>query len=191
MPGFRRLNGMQKALVAIVFLILILAGGTYLFTQKSLDNNPPLNNGEIVACTMEAKLCPDGVTYVGRQGPNCEFAACPATSTTTNGTSSSPLTIETQINKKITALGLSLTPLEVVEDSRCPTNVQCIQAGTVRVKVLIQSGLGEGAVVVTLNTPITTEAEEITLISVSPAPLSTHEITKGEYRFVFKVMKRS
>lgn len=29
-----------------------------------------------VACTMEAKLCPDG-SYVGRSGPNCEFATCP------------------------------------------------------------------------------------------------------------------
>lgn len=30
------------------------------------------------ACTMEAKLCPDG-SYVGRSGPKCEFAPCPAT----------------------------------------------------------------------------------------------------------------
>lgn len=29
-----------------------------------------------VACTMDAKQCPDG-SYVGRVGPNCEFAACP------------------------------------------------------------------------------------------------------------------
>lgn len=29
-----------------------------------------------VVCTQEAKLCPDG-SYVSRQGPNCEFAACP------------------------------------------------------------------------------------------------------------------
>ncbi len=28
------------------------------------------------ACTMEAKICPDG-SAVGRTGPNCEFAACP------------------------------------------------------------------------------------------------------------------
>jgi len=28
-----------------------------------------------IACTQEAKLCPDG-TAVGRTGPNCEFAAC-------------------------------------------------------------------------------------------------------------------
>ena len=29
-----------------------------------------------VACTKEAKICPDG-SGVGRTGPNCEFAACP------------------------------------------------------------------------------------------------------------------
>ncbi|MFZ4500227.1 MAG: hypothetical protein ACOYMZ_01865 [Minisyncoccia bacterium] len=33
--------------------------------------------GGFTACTMEAKQCPDGKTYVGRQGPNCEFALCP------------------------------------------------------------------------------------------------------------------
>jgi hypothetical protein len=29
-----------------------------------------------VACTMEAKMCPDG-SYVSRTGPNCEFTPCP------------------------------------------------------------------------------------------------------------------
>jgi hypothetical protein len=28
------------------------------------------------ACTLEAKICPDG-SAVGRTGPNCEFALCP------------------------------------------------------------------------------------------------------------------
>lgn len=28
-----------------------------------------------IACTMEAKLCSDG-SYIGRTGPNCEFAPC-------------------------------------------------------------------------------------------------------------------
>lgn len=32
---------------------------------------------EPVYCTQEAKLCPDG-SYVGRTGPNCEFAPCPS-----------------------------------------------------------------------------------------------------------------
>lgn len=34
----------------------------------------PIGGG--IACTMEAKQCPDG-SYVGRQGPKCEFKACP------------------------------------------------------------------------------------------------------------------
>src|SRR3989344_2434574 len=34
------------------------------------------DDGSPVACTMEAKICPDG-TSVGRTGPKCEFAACP------------------------------------------------------------------------------------------------------------------
>lgn len=40
--------------------------------------NPPSteNPQEGVACTQEAKLCPDG-SYVGRTGPNCEFSPCP------------------------------------------------------------------------------------------------------------------
>jgi hypothetical protein len=28
-------------------------------------------------CPMDAKMCPDGKTFVGRVSPNCEFAACP------------------------------------------------------------------------------------------------------------------
>ena len=33
-------------------------------------------NPKSVACTQEAKICPDGST-VSRSGPNCEFAECP------------------------------------------------------------------------------------------------------------------
>ncbi|MEI6426681.1 MAG: hypothetical protein WCO66_05045 [Candidatus Absconditabacteria bacterium] len=35
---------------------------------------------QATACTMDAKACPDG-SYVGRTGPNCEFAPCPTTNT--------------------------------------------------------------------------------------------------------------
>lgn len=37
------------------------------------------------ACTQDAKICPDG-TGVGRTGPNCEFAPCPAKSATESPT---------------------------------------------------------------------------------------------------------
>lgn len=34
------------------------------------------DSSDMVACTADAKLCPDG-SAVGRSGPKCEFAACP------------------------------------------------------------------------------------------------------------------
>ena len=43
------------------------------------------------ACTQEAKQCADG-TYVGRTGPNCSFAACPA-ATKKTGTLQGTITI--------------------------------------------------------------------------------------------------
>ena len=46
---------------------------TITFNQES----EPVTPGRKTMCTMEAKLCPDG-SSVGRTGPNCEFAACPA-----------------------------------------------------------------------------------------------------------------
>ncbi len=52
------------------------SGSDILSTLKLIE---PVTNGTPVACTMDAKLCPDG-SSVGRSGPNCEFAACPTIS---------------------------------------------------------------------------------------------------------------
>lgn len=54
--------------IAGVFVLIGLGVVAWYFSSKE--------NREI-ACTLEAKICPDG-TAVGRQGPNCEFATCPA-----------------------------------------------------------------------------------------------------------------
>lgn len=40
---------------------------------RNEETKPPVP----VACTMEAKQCPDG-SYVGRTGPRCEFEPCPS-----------------------------------------------------------------------------------------------------------------
>lgn len=36
----------------------------------------PTPSPDPIACTQDAKLCPDG-SYVSRTGPKCEFASCP------------------------------------------------------------------------------------------------------------------
>ncbi|HEU5114542.1 MAG TPA: hypothetical protein VFT82_02125 [Candidatus Paceibacterota bacterium] len=73
---------MKVALISIIAL-LIASGGylAYYITTR------PSNTPNQIACTMDAKLCPDG-SYVGRIGPNCDFAQCPGTSRGTDATSS-------------------------------------------------------------------------------------------------------
>jgi tryptophan-rich sensory protein len=43
-----------------------------------------MSKADQTACTMEAKLCPDG-SYVGRTAPDCEFAPCPETAPVLGG----------------------------------------------------------------------------------------------------------
>lgn len=57
-----------------------------ILTDDTPPVDPPKSDGggtaapsDGVACTLEVMFCPDGVTAVGRSGPNCEFAPCPAT----------------------------------------------------------------------------------------------------------------
>lgn len=59
-------------MLATVFIALLVVTGVALW---SLNTHAPTID-EQAACTMEAKLCPDG-SYVGRSGPSCAFAECP------------------------------------------------------------------------------------------------------------------
>ena len=95
-----------------------------------------------------------------------------------------------QIGQTVPALGVQITPLEVLEDSRCPANANCIQAGTVRVQTNIESGSGVASQVFELDKPITTEVEIITLISVDPVAQSDVSISENQYIFHFQVEKR-
>jgi uncharacterized membrane protein YgcG len=45
------------------------------------------SSGGGVACTQDAKLCPDG-SSVGRVAPSCEFAACPSAGSSSSGSGS-------------------------------------------------------------------------------------------------------
>lgn len=60
----------KKVLILVVVLIIVVLAGVATRAFFRLDNNR-----EPVACTEEAKMCPDG-SSVSRQGPNCEFAQC-------------------------------------------------------------------------------------------------------------------
>lgn len=68
----------KNPIFVIIFIVavFILGGLLYIYNPDPVEYKNP-NEPEQVVCTMEAMLCPDG-SYVGRIGPNCEFAPCPS-----------------------------------------------------------------------------------------------------------------
>lgn len=63
---------MRTLLITLAVLVVLAGAVSYFWGAGSV----PGGGGAGIACTMEAKLCPDG-SYVGRTGPNCEFTPCP------------------------------------------------------------------------------------------------------------------
>ncbi len=99
--------------------------------------------------------------------------------------------LDASFGETVAAYGARVTPEELLEDSRCPSDVECVWAGTVRVRAVLESGLGRAPQEFVLGTPITTEAETITLVRVEPYPVSAGEaIAQEAYRFYFEITKR-
>jgi len=166
-------NALFWALGILALIVLLVVGYMY-FSKTTVV---PISN----ACTMEAKICPDG-TSVGRTGPNCEFAAC----TDATPTPEPEATIAV-LNQQIITNGVRIKPLEVLEDSRCPTGVQCVQAGTVRIRALMESGGETQTTTLVLGTAVTFGNKTVSLASVVPAKTASSSTSTTNYRFEFLV----
>ena len=66
---------MNTKIAVIILVVAAALMGLYVYAFGFPEDRPR----EETACTLEAKLCPDG-SAVGRTGPNCEFAPCPGES---------------------------------------------------------------------------------------------------------------
>jgi hypothetical protein len=142
-----------------------------------------------VACTMEAKMCPDG-SYVGRTGPNCEFEACPINP---NDTTSKEVVSTMKIGENKNILDMSITAISIAEDSRCSSDVQCIQAGTVRADTVIGTKTNFGKLsmlTLSLGKPVDIDSYTVELVDVKPYPISTKRILNGDYYLTVKVTKK-
>jgi hypothetical protein len=172
-----------RTLVLILLGILVGIGGAAAAlainsrgTGPVATTTPPVG----YACNADGKACPDG-TVVGRTGPNCEFPACPDIATPEKESTVA------RLNQRILTNGVHITPLEVVEDSRCPTDVQCIQAGTVRAKVRLEGPGGTQIETMVLGSPIAFGNKHVTLMNVNPSKSKSTSIVPTDYRFTFSV----
>jgi len=74
-----------KTHVALIFIIAIIALFVFMMkpaakTETEIPEIPTTPPTQPIACTADAKICPDGITSVGRNASrNCEFNDCPET----------------------------------------------------------------------------------------------------------------
>ena len=98
----------------VLALLIVAAGAWWLWGAHS--------GAPITACTMEAKLCPDG-SAVGRTGPNCEFAPCSDVPQTNSG-------VEGQITLGPTCPVMQNPPNPQCADRPYETTIQIIKVGS-------------------------------------------------------------
>ncbi|OGK19853.1 hypothetical protein A3C23_04070 [Candidatus Roizmanbacteria bacterium RIFCSPHIGHO2_02_FULL_37_13b] len=70
----------SKIMALILFILLPIISFLWGMKYQRMLNGEVSNFPVQKACTMEAKICPNG-TAVGRSGPNCEFNPCPIVKT--------------------------------------------------------------------------------------------------------------
>jgi len=101
--------------------------------------------------------------------------------------------VQVQINKAVTSNGLKIEFVELVEDSRCPTDAQCVWAGNAKIKVLA-SKPGHKTKTVLLNTGIEPQSVifagyQIRLTGLTPEPRTNIRIRRDGYVATFSIAK--
>ena len=83
--------------------------------------------------------------------------------------------------------GTTIRPMRILEDSRCPVDVECIQAGTVKLTFSITNKGSSAAGTLTIGQSIKQDGDTITLDSVAPQKKAGGYPAANEYRFTFTV----
>lgn len=111
------MNKKGFAPIVIVLIITFLAiGGITGYVLIKNANKP-------IACTTDAKLCPDG-SSVGRLPPNCEFAECPIITTATKETTT---TISSSVKSSEYCLDWDLFSDNAYKDGQIHEEIKRIQ----------------------------------------------------------------
>lgn len=81
--------------------------------------------------------------------------------------------------------GPKVRPDRVIEDSRCPADVQCIQAGRLVVRATVLGGGWSKELDLTLGVPVPVADGMLTLVDATPVPV-TGETSGSAARFTFR-----
>ncbi|MEA9482336.1 hypothetical protein JH302_00430 [Xanthomonas campestris] len=99
---------------------------------------------------------------------------------------SQPIEGPVQLGEIAAVDGPKVRPDRVIEDSRCPADVQCIQAGRLIVKVTVIGGGWSKQVDLTLGIPVPVADGMLTLVNATPVPIDGDTSMSSTARFTFK-----
>lgn len=84
---------------------------------------------------------------------------------------------------------IRISPLKLLEDSRCPKDVQCVWAGQVRITAVVTWQARVQQVELTQGKPVPVANGTLILVDVTPEKRSNVAISPRDYRFGFKFMR--
>jgi hypothetical protein len=90
------------------------------------------------------------------------------------------------LNERVRVGGPYVTPLAVLEDSRCPMNARCVWAGRTRLSVRIDLGARSETREIASDAPIEVADGQLALVEVQPDRMAGEQPSEPKpYRFGF------
>lgn len=144
-------------------------------------------SADAYVCTMQ--MLADGDYSITVTTPLGTTNALPYTISTNATTSTQNQVLA--LNQTAIVGSVRVTPVGIIEDSRCPTNVTCIQAGRVVVQTDIGSTYGYTTVGLSSTGTIftTDDGYKIQIVEVTPAKTSTSSIPVANYKITYKIFR--
>ena len=158
--------------------------------------------GSIVPLDMSAVTIPPNisgknVTLEGLYATGNTFVVSafisPTSTATSTVTSAPPVTSSPEsggalpIGGSKMISGVKVTFNHIVSDSRCPTDVQCIQAGSVTANVTLQGELDTETVDISSQQPHVFGKHQVAIVRISPERKNSAPFDTSSYRIVFAV----
>ena len=94
--------------------------------------------------------------------------------------------IEARLGQKVDVGGPRITPLKVLEDSRCPMEARCVWAGRVRLEVRVETGAGSSVQELASDKPLPVADGSLELLGVMPPKSTQRAIAPADYRFALR-----
>ena len=117
----------------------------------------------------------------------CAALVLPGCATTPAGVDPRDGIARAGFNERVYVDGPYVTPLSLVEDSRCPVNARCVSAGRTRVMVRIDLGSRSEIRELCSDTPLRVADGALSLVEVWPERRVGHQPAEQKpYRFGFR-----